>query len=110
MCRPTSKLSNYRGPIQGLYLGGSGAHPGTKLLRGWGGGLFLKQPTSLTGKLYCMKGDKTIKLVNIDVNNFLLCVKCKLPHLEIFIHESTVTVAYMTMTLLSDLVFGQCCL
>lgn len=28
MCRPTSKLSNYRGPIQGLYLGGSGAHPG----------------------------------------------------------------------------------
>lgn len=94
MCRPTSKLSNYRGPIQGLYLGGSGAHPGNKLLGGW---LFFKQLFSLTGKLYCMKGDKTIKLVNIDVNNFLLCVKCKLPHIEIFIHESTV--AYMTMTL-----------
>lgn len=29
MSRPTSQLSNYRGPIQGLYLGGSGAHPGT---------------------------------------------------------------------------------
>nr|XP_022344034.1 pyridine nucleotide-disulfide oxidoreductase domain-containing protein 2-like [Crassostrea virginica] len=28
MSRPTSQLSNYRGPIQGLYLGGSGAHPG----------------------------------------------------------------------------------
>ncbi|XP_056006533.1 pyridine nucleotide-disulfide oxidoreductase domain-containing protein 2-like [Ostrea edulis] len=28
MCRPTSQMSNYRAPIRGLYLGGSGAHPG----------------------------------------------------------------------------------
>ncbi|XP_061180504.1 pyridine nucleotide-disulfide oxidoreductase domain-containing protein 2-like [Saccostrea echinata] len=28
MTRPTSQLSNYRTPLKGLYLGGSGAHPG----------------------------------------------------------------------------------
>lgn len=36
-----------------------------------------------------MKGDKIIKLVNIDVNTFLLRVKGKLPLIEIFMHEKS---------------------